>query len=339
MRGLSSSGKSHLVDLVLKLFPEEAVTRLSTITDRGLDYGERGDLHHKILYVKETDGIPAAAVPTLRTLISEQELTRLVAPRDTDSWNSQKITPGGKCITCFVATTTKLQLGQLDYELETRVLNLYTDSSEEQRRRIAVANAERRMEISNPPKVDTGYWHDLQRRLAKGEAKVFVPYLRELGILLDVKDEVSNRRNEIIYSLIEAHALLHKQSRETDEAGAVIALHEDYNAVYALLDPLFRRKAEDDIDPEIIRTVRAVEKILASGKDYAIPKELAAKLKVSESTVSRTRLPKAKKGGYLKVDRTKKPHKITLGKSTVVHILPSPEELFASHVDNTVILD
>ena len=82
-RGTAASGKNHLIELVLGLFPPESVIRISASSPKVLAYfgGDDADfLAHKVVYIPEAssllakDGKEHEMAGMLRTLISENRL-------------------------------------------------------------------------------------------------------------------------------------------------------------------------------------------------------------------------------------------------------------------------
>jgi hypothetical protein len=82
-RGTAASGKNHLIELVLVLFPPESVIRISASSPKVLAYfgGDDPDfLAHKVVYIPEAssllakDGKEHEMAGMLRTLISENRL-------------------------------------------------------------------------------------------------------------------------------------------------------------------------------------------------------------------------------------------------------------------------
>ena len=59
-------------------------------------------------------------------------------------------------------------------------------------------------------------------------------------------------------TLIRAHALLHRASRDLTEAGAIIATMEDYAVVRKLVDDLFSEGIEATVSATVRETVGAV---------------------------------------------------------------------------------
>ena len=130
-------------------------------------------------------------------------------------------------------------------------------------------------------------------------------------------------------TLIRAHALLHRASRDRTEAGAIIAAAEDYAVVRELVADLFSEGIEATVSNTVRETVNAVA---ALKKDEISLGELAGKLALDKSVTSR-RLRQATELGYLVNLETRRgrPARIVLGDpmSEIVKLLPEPAVLAA----------
>src|SRR5262249_45168065 len=140
-----------------------------------------------------------------------------------------------------------------------------------------------------------------------------------------------------LLGLIDAHALLHRATREEDEGGRIIATLHDYMVVRDLVADIMAEQVEQSVSKEIRETVQAVSKVLA-GKSpigemsttWVTQKELTLAMELDKSTVSR-RVNKAIEDGYLEnIAKTGNP-KIVLGAALPnnVGLLPTGEDLAA----------
>ena len=75
----SAAGKSSLMDAVLKMMPDEAVTAYSAMTEQSLFYQGEDALRHQILAIAEEAGAGKIAY-SLKILISDHHLT-IASPR------------------------------------------------------------------------------------------------------------------------------------------------------------------------------------------------------------------------------------------------------------------
>jgi hypothetical protein len=130
-----------------------------------------------------------------------------------------------------------------------------------------------------------------------------------------------------LLTLICAHALLHRSSRNRDEFGAIIATTADYAAVRELVADVFAEGIEATVPATVRETVDAVS---ALKKNEVSLGELAAKLGLDKSVTSR-RVRDATDRGYLvnlEIRRGRRA-RIVLGDPMpeMVKLLPEPGEL------------
>jgi hypothetical protein len=130
--------------------------------------------------------------------------------------------------------------------------------------------------------------------------------------------------------LIRAHALLHQASRRKDGHGHLVAEIADYAAVRELVAELIAEGAEVAIKPEVRETVRAIEELMAHGREEVKQTDIKRKLKLDKSVVSR-RVSVAIDMGLLRnlEDRKGRPARLVLGDSLPeeIELLPEPERL------------
>jgi hypothetical protein len=278
------------------------------------------DFQHRMLVLYEADAIATGkGAYLLRTLLSEGVLRYEVVERTREGCKTRLIEREGP--TGLIVTTT--QTG-LDPELETRLLSLTVTDTAAQTKAVMHALARSRSS-SNAAPVDYASWHDFHLWLSAGERRVVVPFAEKLAELV-LAIAVRQRRDfGALLTLISSHALLHRASRDRDEAGAIIATTADYAAVRELVAEVFA----EGIEATVPATVDAVS---AVNKNEVSLGELAAKLALDKSVTSR-RVRDATDRGYLvnRETRRGRPARIVLGDPMpeMVKLLPEPGELGA----------
>ena len=128
-------------------------------------------------------------------------------------------------------------------------------------------------------------------------------------------------------TLICAHALLHRSSRNRDEFGAIIATTADYAAVRELVADVFAEGIEATVPTTVRETVDAVA---ALKKNEVSLGELAAKLALDKSVTSRRLRDATDRGFLVNLEiRRCRPARIVLGDPMpeMVKLLPEPGEL------------
>src|SRR3984893_4954477 len=322
VKGPSSGGKSYTVQSALRFLPQEACFTLTSASEKALIYTDE-DLHHRMLVLYEADAIAKAGhgAYLLRTLLSEGEIRHETVEKAGRGFATKKITKSGP--TGLIVTTTATGL---DAELETRMLSLAVADTPEQTKAVFRSLA-RSHHSAGAFQVDHERWHRLQRWLAAGHRNVIIPFAGQLADRVLALAVRQRRDFGAMLTLIRAHALLHRASRDRTEAGAIIAAVEDYAVVRELVADLF----SEGIEATVSNTVReTVDAVAALKKDEISLGELAAKLELDKSVTSR-RLRQATEFGYLVNLETRRgrPARIVIGDPMpeMVKLLPEPSEL------------
>ena len=234
-------------------FPPEAFYDLGSMSKKYLLYSEES-LSHRFVVIPEWSAIAGDddIVTSLRILLSEGRLIHGTVEGEgrKEPRRIEKEGPTGLLMTTTAVT--------VDRELETRCLSVHTDDLPEQTRRIFTAMAE--LEHGGTAPVDYTAWHELQSWLARqGESRAVIPFLTGLSELMPTATTRLRRDFPALLSLIRAHAILHRATRDTDEQGRVVATLADYAAVYALVADLIAEAADAAVTPAVRETVEAVE--------------------------------------------------------------------------------
>ncbi|MBE3598403.1 MAG: hypothetical protein IMX02_06265 [Limnochordaceae bacterium] len=298
VEGPSSAGKTHLVKTALKLLPDGQAVDATAMSSHALFYmGD--DLQHKTFFVQEAAGLADDLFTYgLRSLLSENRLRYPTVLKGPDGLQAVTIEKAGP--TQFITTTTKLTL---DFELETRLLRLTTDASPEQTRRIIEAQAESVASPQEPP--DLTPWHALQQWLASNPAQVIIPFAPDVAKRTKAVAVRLRRDMPALWSLVQAHALLHRANREPDAQGRVVATLDDYAAVVRLVGPLIQRGAKTAVPPAMREVIEQVERLEPADGGGVTVQTLARELKRDERWLRRL-LAEAAAEGYL-IDLEERP--------------------------------
>jgi 5S rRNA maturation endonuclease (ribonuclease M5) len=171
VKGDSSTGKSFATECSLKAAAPEALYVRTQTSPLALVYSEE-DFRHKTLVFYEAnklgdDDDPLARV--LRTLISEKRLKyEVTVPEKRSSQLLEKEGP-----VAFISTTCKVSL---DKEIETRLLSLHSDNSDDQTKAVVASILDAAV-VGTPTEPDLSERHALDRWLAAGgPCDVVVPW-------------------------------------------------------------------------------------------------------------------------------------------------------------------
>lgn len=251
-KGAPSSGKSVLVNEVISVCPQVWVYSLSRITTNALFYLKGKDLSRKVLFVDEMLGA-ADSDYGIRLAISEGQLKLLVTNKNAQGQlEAEEVNVPAENM-CFISTTTKLSLHQ---EMETRVIDLYTDESERQTKEILKAEAD---EVDSEPA-------QTRRRLVQAalyQLQILdagIPFASLLSECFPTGKVRARRDFPKLLSLIRASALLHQRQREV-VGGKVLASIEDYRVAKEIADVIIAQTLKDlsPQEEQILDIIRAMQ--------------------------------------------------------------------------------
>ena len=321
MKGASASGKSFLVEQILKFFPGSAAYVLSAMSERALAYSTE-PLSHRYLVIYEAAGLQGDFASYLvRSLLSEGRIRYETVEKTNAGLRPRLIEREGP--TGLIVTTTAVKLHS---ENETRLLSIPVTDTAEQTRSIfaALASGQHGQDLN----LET--WHALQQWLDNAEHDVFIPYAQHLAELVPPIAVRLRRDFMVLLSLIRAHAMLHQASRGRDSEGRIVATLDDYSQVRNLVADLLSDGIEATVSTTVRETVQAVKDIMAGGHEVVTVAQVASTLHLDKATALR-RVRVAIDRGYLKnlEDRKGRPARLELGDPmpTDLEILPTPEKL------------
>lgn len=319
VKGPSSGGKSFIARRVMDYFPPEAYHVLSGMSEHALVYDDT-PLQHRMIVIYEAAGM-AGDLQTylIRSLLSEDRIRYTTVEKTKEGIRPRTIDRPGP--TGLITTTTAVHLHP---ENETRLLSVTVNDSPAQTHAVLLASADDAERCT-----DVSRWHELQRWLEAGTTSVTVPYARALAEAIPPIAVRLRRDFPAVLSLIKAHALLHRATRETTSDGAVVATVRDYATVRRLVSDLVSDSIGLTVTPSIRETVGAVGDLTLAGGETTLTK-VAAMLRVDKAAASR-RVRAAIAGGYIEnlEDRRGRPARLKLGDPLPedVVILPAAEVL------------
>jgi hypothetical protein len=292
VKGQSSAGKSHVVDLVLKYVCKEAYFRFTSMSPHRLAHA--GDeLKHRMVVLTEAAGIPDdTAEYFLRTLLSEGRIDHetLVAGKP------KRLTAEGPI--GLIQTTTA---DSLNFENETRMLSVTISDGPGLTKEIMRMQARAK---GQPACAVPAEWPTLSAWLAINPPNVIIPYSESLSELIPPVAVRLRRDFPIVLSLIESHALLHQKSRTRDSKNRVVATFEDYEQVRRLVGYLISVGVETSVSTTVRRTVEAVAALGGSSRSVSVT-QLAKKLGIVTSNASRRAVTAVKQGYLRKIEHGK----------------------------------
>ena len=331
LKGPSAGGKSYTVDTILSLLPDSAYVLMTSMSDKALIYLE-DDLSHRMLVMAEAAGTEQQDFQDylIRTLLSEGRIVHHTVERREGEHRGITIVKEGP--TGLIVTTTKANLSP---ENETRLISLEINDTEKQTRAVLenIAGQYSGDRISEIRHLDQ--WRAFQDWLAAGQRRVVVPFARVLAEAILIRAVRQRRDFSQILNLVKAHALLHRNHRESDSQGRILAtIGEDYREVHRLLADELAEATGGRVSETVRETFEAVRALTASGGiNAANAKQVGDALRIDRSAASR-RLMKAVNEGLIENEETR-PHRpgryrcVVGAEITDSPILPSPEALEA----------
>ena len=318
VKGPSAGGKSFLAKQVINYFPPSAYYLLSGMSEHALVYDE-APLVHRMIVIYEAVGMAGDLQTYLvRSLLSEDHIRYVTVEKTKEGIRPKVIDRPGP--TGLITTTTSVHLHP---ENETRLLSVTVNDSPGQTHAVLLAHADG-LELSG----DVEPWHDLQRWLERGPVTVRVPFARTLAEAIPPVAVRLRRDFPSVLSLIKAHALLHRATRDVVN-GEIVATIADYAAVRDLVADLVSDAVGMTVTEAVREAVGAVGDLTLAGGETSVTK-LAARLHIDKASASR-RVRSAIDGGYLQnlEDRRGRPSRLTLGDPLPdeVTILPLPDEV------------
>ena len=267
VKGTSSGGKSHLVKSVLRFFPAAAYFERTALSERALAYSDE-PFSHRVIVIYEAAGMAGEMGSYLiRSLLSEGRLKYEAVEKTKEGLRARLIEKEGP--TSLIVTTTAPKLHP---ENETRLLSLTVTDTQDQTRAVLQAIAS---DGDAEGMVNYAQWQAFQAFIDAGEHRVDVPFAHQLAGLIPPIAVRLRRDFSQLLSLIRAHALLHRELRDRDEYGRIVATVEDYAAVRELVSDLFAEHVGATVKETIKLTVEAVKGL---SKDEVSVSDIAKKL-------------------------------------------------------------
>jgi hypothetical protein len=328
IKGTSAGGKSEIRKRMLEFFPPEDVVTFTSLSEKSLIYYD-GDFAHKILSMGEAAAIDEQKFQDylLRELISEGRIRHSTVQKIGNDLQAITIEKHGPV--AFLVTTTR---NKLYHENETRMLSLEIDDSESQTKKVLDKVAQvHGLRAAEP--VDYESWQNFQRWLAVGECQVVVPFAVAMVELIPPVAVRLRRDVGQIICAIQAHALLHRDRRDRDDAGQIVAdIDHDYETVRQLMNAIIAEGSGVAVSPATTETIDAIGKAtigVAEGEG-ANAKDIAKLLKLDRTAAWR-RLSAACHDGYAVnlEQRRGMPgkYRTTAQKPEPVPVLPAAPEL------------
>jgi hypothetical protein len=316
----SSTGKSYLLKQAIKTLPEWMVYEVQSVSNQGLAYLGETTLKGKFFCPYELGGLgnrESDSLEQIKGLITEGSIVR-DSVRD---HAAQKLRVEGP--TGVLTTSTKLFM---DHELSTRMFRISMTNTPEHRRAVLKARIKR-----NTSNADYAPIRGLHTYLAGQDNRVLVPFEDELSDRVNVASERILRDYERLMDLIEAHAVLHQETRHRDQDGRIVATLDDYESVHDLIADIVGEASEVAVSETVRETVETVEALIRDDEEVT-RNTLADRLGIVPTSAGR-RFGPATAQGFVREDPdypNQKPKRYVLGNVPLPEnseVIPSPDVL------------
>ncbi|MGV9141839.1 MAG: hypothetical protein ACOC1X_02765 [Promethearchaeota archaeon] len=308
IRGDSSGGKSDLQKAVLKhMIPDEYIKWMGPMSEKALRHSDWESSTESIIAIPDIDEIPAE----LRFFsIDDDNITISVTMGSSESGfyvKEIKIPPK-----TIISASTLLEV---DRQFENRVIYHNVDTSAKQTEKVVDRIAE---EASTPPKFNkkdfksTEFFKQYIRELNTYD-DIVVPFAPELKQTLQSFNDVRIRRdfNKII-SYVRVMAFFNQDKRWKSKDGKTLyAMPEDFTLIAPYLQEAFYKT----ITGMNTRMQTIIDRLKSLPHDNPVTYEdvsnylEGAGIKASKTTI-RDEISILENNGYVKVDRSKKPHEV-----------------------------
>jgi len=253
--GTSGSGKSHVLTMCLKSYPEECIHFLSSGSEKSFYYLDDQALAHKAVILNEGFTLQRKGdsefAHIIRTLLSEGYASHQVTQKAKDG-NFSTDTKIVKGPISFITTTTT---ETFESQLEDRIFTIHPDESIEQTKKIIENTAEtasgKNDEIDNASinLLMKAFHHQLK------PVKVIIPYAQQIATYINKNTYLPTSTRRIfknVLSLIKSICCACQFQREKDKNSRIKADISDYHMALQMVsgtfDETISQCTQDNID-------------------------------------------------------------------------------------------
>jgi hypothetical protein len=217
----SGKGKSHIINNIADLMPQEDVINFSRITSRSLYNYQLDELMYKLIVIQDENGLDEESLFALRELQSAGYLISSTSSKNSLGKHQARVTKVNAHFSSLMASTKS----EVYFDNESRSVILGIDESEEQTERIIKYDNEVRAGIH--AKKDKSQAQIILRNVMRvlKSKEVVNPFAHK--ILLPVEAKMRRRLNKQFQDVIAQITLLHQYQREEDEQGRLISTSQD----------------------------------------------------------------------------------------------------------------
>jgi predicted transcriptional regulator len=241
--GESGSGKSHIVNAIASLMPQEDVLSITRVSSKSLYHYSNDELVHKVLLIQDFEGLNEEAEYAFRELQSAGSITSSTTSKDKQGNLQAQIKTVRAHFSSLSASTKELYFDNMS-----RSIVIGIDESIEQTQRIinyqnkVIAGRVDMQEVNHARLL----LQDCIRSLKQED--VINPYAEKIHLPIEAK--MQRRLNIQYQSIVKAVTLLHQFQRKKDEQGRLLCEIQDLQTACDLLFPAILLKV-DDLDSSL----------------------------------------------------------------------------------------
>lgn len=217
----SGKGKSHLINSIASLMPNEDVINLSRITSRSLYNYHNDELINKLILIQDEDGLDEESLYAFRELQSAGFLTSSTSTKNAFGKHQSRVTRVNAHFASLMASTKT----EIYADNESRSIIVGIDESDEQTLRI--------IEYTN--KIRAGLIEKKSQEKAKQLLKNCIRILKTSEVInpfahlikLPKEAKTLRRLNSQFQDFVCQITILHQFQRKQDSQGRLIATKED----------------------------------------------------------------------------------------------------------------
>lgn len=294
--GSTGSGKSHLMHTLAACLSDDDVFRVTRLSPKSFYYMKETELHKKMVFIEDMDGLSADSLFAFRELQSSKSISLFRPYADSEKGVVKTRMHRVNASFASITATTK---GKIYPDNLSRSILLAMDESEEQIKKItAYQNRKRAGLISTDNEVDARHFvRDILLMIR--EFEVVNPFAQYIDI--SETESAVPRMNEQFLNIIEQITLLHQYQRETDSEGRLITSVDDVKEAAVLFAGVICSK-NDPLNPTLRRFFERLKALVASkgqAKQF-MQREIRELLRLSKSQTQEL-FSDLRELGYIKV--------------------------------------
>ena len=240
IQATSGSGKSHLINSIAALMPQEDVLNMTRVTSKSLYHYQKDDLINKLILIQDLDGLDEQAQFAFRELQSANKLSSSTTYKD----RFGNLKSGVKLVEGRFASLVATTHSEVYFDNMSRSIVLGIDESAEQTYRII--NYQNRCISGQIDQVKEMQAKELLQNCMRTLKPYSIVNLYAEKLLLPLEAKTLRRLNSHYHAFVSQITLLNQFQRKTDNQGRLITTIEDlevaceilFNAIILKLDEL-----------------------------------------------------------------------------------------------------